>query len=1070
MVDGDGDPEGFLEGCRAALVAARIDQLFEYSTGSAAHVKAIDKDLGSGGRARAIAHLALALSAELEERERGAHLGESLELWTPEGGAMPAEIPGSLAPGAAVDALGRICRGEHRLRLEGLHDVALALSGSSPREGRRATTLVPVVVSESSLLLVIEARRFDGLLPGVFEIPEAALADRDAGWRRMESVVDELILRQSGLHAVRYSVRDNSDGELHLDRLKGESAGMALAVVSRQVVGRRSLRLDGHTAIAAAVDADGNALEVKGMAQKLALKKPSADKPDVDHLEARVLRLLVEKEHEKRLRPDGGPDQKENREVVVQADIDVVPIANLDEAMRRARLRLRRPVVTAMAVSLIVAAAIAFALTHGGTDPGVERRVAESELPGKVDAAVRRLGDDPDRAALLRAEEATVQPSASSLAALFAADQGVSKRIMTFRPEDGIASDLELAEGHRLVITGGANGEVGVWDGNTRKEEVLQRNALEDEARMIATADNGRLIAVAGDDSVLLAERSSTGLVVEIEEGLSAGASAVAFSADGKTLYAGTEDLFGSSYLVDGSWTPIEWISVDSGGHYVRDIFPLDPEHVAYCVETTGNDQALRVLDLGSYATQPVRDAAGHPVPCPAAELRPGVIATTHGPDYREVTIGRLDGARWHQVGHRHLAEELRVLGEVPGGRLFYVAGDAKVTTLTEKGEIVAGAPLGPSDHGIAVGQGGRSFAVIDGDGSIQVESLESEDPLTRRLSLLDSRSFGWAVDWSANGERLAVGTQEGDVEIFDPNDPGAGPLISRNVFPGMIRAVEVDPLGRWVWAAGDTGQVARVDARDPSAEIKYSIPLGEPIRDLELSPDGKQLAIAGVPGVGVIIMHPDLEGFERGEAEDIDALGLAWLDNKRLLVSSGIDEGDRSEAVLRVLNARDEPLGAATPTVDPGMVAVRVHGDRAAAVGFDGQVELFDVAGDTPRLLRRASTENELATDVAWSPHGEMLAVVGKGGEVTFVQAKTLQLIGKRPLGNTGGGTALAAHGETLGTLVAGQATVKLIPFGAPAWSQQICNRTQQFLSPADWIELAGPWPPYQRPCRPPE
>jgi hypothetical protein len=98
------------------------------------------------------------------------------------------------------------------------------------------------------------------------------------------------------------------------------------------------------------------------------------------------------------------------------------------------------------------------------------------------------------------------------------------------------------------------------------------------------------------------------------------------------------------------------------------------------------------------------------------------------------------------------------------------------------------------------------------------------------------------------------------------------------------------------------------------------------------------------------------------------------------------------------------------------------------------------------------------------------MLAVVGKGGDVTFVQAKTLQLIGKRRLGDTGGGTALAVHGGTLGTLVAGQATVKLIPFGTAAWSQQICDRTHRFLSPADWIELAGPWPPYQRPCRPPE
>ncbi|HYQ79266.1 MAG TPA: WD40 repeat domain-containing protein [Solirubrobacterales bacterium] len=1068
--ESSGNPAEFLDDCRTALDGKRLNELNEYASGRSPRIGEIDDNFGSGHRARAVAHLALALTAELEDAERARHLQAAIELWTLEGDALPAEVPVTLTPGATTTALAQICLGEHRLRLEGLHDIALELGGESPRGLRRATTAVPVVVGGGGLLLLIEARLVSGALPGVFEGPQAALANRDEKWRRMEQVVDELILRQDGPHAIRYLLKNNADSEVWLGPVHGESAGMALAVASRQATKRRSLPLDGHTAIAAAIAEDGRAQRVEGMAEKLAEKEPKTGEPEVHHLQRRVVRLLVEKKQAKTLVPDGiAQDRTVNREAVVAAGIDVVPIANLDEAMRKARLRLRRPALIAIAVTLIVAAAITFALTRDGNDPGLERRVAESQLPDKVDAAARRLAaTDPDRVALLRAEEATVQPSPASLSALFDADLGVSKRITSYRPREGVVSEIALADGRRLVVTGGANGELRVWDSRTREEEVLSRDALEDEARMLAVSEDGHLIAVSGTGSVLLAERSSSGLFAELEEELSGGASAVAFSADGKALYVGAEDSLGVSRFEAGGWSPIEWSSVDAGGHYVRDIIPLDADHVAFCIETTGNDQELRRLDLRRLALSVVRGPGGSAVPCPAAQLRPGVIATTHGPDYREIRIGRLEGARWRQVGYHRLPEELDVLGEVPGGHLVYTAGDTGVTTLSESGEVVAEAPLNPSDVGISVGRGGRSFAVVSGNGMVRVESLEDEDPLTPRLRLSDPSSLGWPVSWSANGERVAVGSQEGDVSVFDPRDPDAGALVWKHVFPGIVRAVEVDPLGRWVWAAGDTGQVARIDARDPTADIHYSVALGGVIRDLELSPDGKNLAVAGVPGVGVVLMRPDVEGFENG-GEEIDALGVAWLDSDRLLVSSGADsEGDRSEAILRVLNTHLEQVGGNTPTGDPGMIAVRVHGKRAAAVGFSGRVEIFNVAGDTPRLLRTVSTENELATDAAWSADGGVLAVVGDGSKVTFLETRTFQVVGARSLGDSGGGAALATHGGTLATLAVAQATVKLIPFGTSAWSQEICDRTHQFLSPADWIELVGPWPPYQRPCRP--
>jgi WD40 repeat protein len=408
------------------------------------------------------------------------------------------------------------------------------------------------------------------------------------------------------------------------------------------------------------------------------------------------------------------------------------------------------------------------------------------------------------------------------------------------------------------------------------------------------------------------------------------------------------------------------------------------------------------------------------------------------------------------------------VLGSAAGSGLVFAAGDTWLSVLAANGTVAAEAPLRPSDTAVAVAKGGRYFAASSPNNSVRLESLRPEDPLTPRLGLDDATAFGWPIDWSENGQRVAIGTQEGEVSVFDPTDPEAGAKVWRYVFPAMIRAVEFDPAGRWVWAAGSSGQVARIDARDPSADIDYSVQFDGVIRDLELSPDGKHLAVAATPGAGVLVMPPDLDGFE--QAEEVDGLAAAWLGPRRLLVASGTAEGsDRSEPVLRTFDPELEPVGGITPSPSNGFIALRAHEGRVAAVGGDGLLELYGVGGERPRVLGSAPTGNGLATDVAWSADGTALAVVGDSSRVTFFDPTSLEEIGTQPIGDSGGGTAAATHAGTLATLPLGKAVAKLVPFGVSAWAQEICDRTRLFLSPAEWVELVGPWPPYRQPCRPP-
>lgn len=1070
-VSGPAEAGRFLACCREALDSGNLRELEAHASGLSPEVSAIKDDLGNGDRARAIALLALAL-APVAEEERTERLQAALAAWTPPGGDLPVFPETSLStPDAAADVLRAICGGERRLRLQGLHDVALQLRGTPPRFRREASVYLPVTNGAGRLIL-LEAWLAEGALPGLFELPEMALADRHESWRRMERKVESLV-DPNGSHSIRYRLVDSRDSKLFLGRLGGESGGMALAVAALRVTKPHLLPLDRHTAIAAAVTNDGKAEEVEAIAEKLSLRPRDEREPDVRHLkQARIRRLLVAPGQAQKLSQDEpGKERSMDRRAVLQAGVRPIGVENLEQALRKARWRPTPAVWTALGVAAALVAVLVVSLTKSGTDPDpdLERRVAESQLPGKVEAAIRRLDrTDPDLTALLRAEHATVQPSAASLAALLEAEGELGKRMTTFRPASGVVTEVEVAAGGRLIVTGGANGEIRVWDRETLKEESLYRSdSVEDEIWMMAVSPDGRMIGAAGSRAVVLAERSTYGLSAEIDEHLVEGASAVALSPDNKTFFVGSEDVLGFSRRKGDEWTSIEWVTVDLAGHYVREVFPMDDGHVAFCLEAEGNEQELHHLTLRTYVEETVRDPRGRVVHCPATQLRPGLFAIMAGEEDNVVAFGRLDDNRWRPLGQRQLADELYLLHDVPGDSLVYAAGSDWLSVVSAAGEVVDEAQLRTSDVDVDVSEEGRYFATATSHGSVRVETLQDEDPLTPRLQLEDNSASGRAIDWSGSGERIAIGTEDGDLSVFDLGDGEEGPKLWRRVIPGRIRAVELDHDGRWAWVAGDTGQVARVDTRDPTAEIKYSLPQGGLVRDLELSPDGQQLAVAGAPGTGVMVMPLDLEGFE--QVEEVDAVSLAWLGPERILVSGGNDDEESSEAALRTFDTQLQPIGGVVPTRENGYLAVRPEGGRLAAVGADGELDVFDISSETPRLLRSLPTGNGLSTDVAWSADGKVLALVGDGDDVTYFETGTFQEIGTRSLGDSGGGGTLTVFGETLAVLPVGRSAAKLLPFGVRAWSQEICDRTRRFLSPADWVELIGAWPPYQPPCTPP-
>jgi WD40 repeat protein len=1061
--------EGFVVACREALESGALDRLRAHASGDSDAVRELERRLGTGERARAVARLALALAGD---GDRGTWLCEAVEAWGVASAAGPAELSVATdAADAVVDALHHLCRQRHDLRLAPLHDLALELLGRPPRVLRRAAVAVPVVSGGAGRLLILEAHLLDGALPGVFESPAAAVARRDAAWRDAETTVDEVIGKLDGGAAIRYRLSDNQGDASYVEDLGGASAGMALAVAARRLLRRRELPLDRHVAITAAVAPDGKAVPIAGINAKLAVADPKTGEGDVRHLDGRVRRLLVHRDQADQLDRDRvGRDRETDRLAVVPVDLDVVGIDGLDDAARKARVSLRGPALATAAITAVVALVAVLALRPSGPDAAAERRAVEAQVPAKVASAVRRLrASDPDLADLLLAQHATVQPSPASLAALIEAHGRVEARETTFRPVSGRVSELQVAGDGSWVVTGGSNGELRLWDAAKRRERSPARASnYADEIRVIALSEDERRFAAAGSRSLVVGEVGPRRFVSSLEEDIPLGTSALTFSDDGRTLYVGAADALGVTKVdADGYWSDIDWHEVTVGDHYVRDVFPLSRRMLAYCVETYTGDQQLERLDLATDTSTAVVSEDGEPIPCPAAEVATGVIASLQGEGDRTVAIGRVEDSDWTELARHRFGEEIMLLRSVAGRAQVFAASNRTLAVLDQAGEVVAEAPLRPSDDDVAIGRGGRLLAISSRSGSVRIQPLGERRDATRERFTSPGDDVR-TVAMSDDGRRLAIGGELGEVSVFDTAKPGAPPLLTREVVPGPIRTLELDATGKLAWAGGDTGQVARVPLTEPDAEIEYSAQLGDPITDIELSPDRGLLGVAGFSDTGVLTMDPGNLSFDR--VEGIDALELVWLDRRRLLVASGASPGgDQSQAAVRVFDRELKRIGRIVPTQDPGIVAMRERRGLVAAAGPNGTVVLLDVRGATPRPVRTIDTASDLATGVEWSSDGRVLAVAGGDDRIDYFEAETFQRIGDVAVDDSLGGIAMARSGGRLATGSIGTSKALLIPFGVTAWSQSMCDRTRRFVSPATWLDVAGRWPPYRRACEPP-
>jgi WD40 repeat protein len=299
----------------------------------------------------------------------------------------------------------------------------------------------------------------------------------------------------------------------------------------------------------------------------------------------------------------------------------------------------------------------------------------------------------------------------------------------------------------------------------TRTPEKLLLDGHGAGVPAVAFSPDGRLLASAAKDHSLRVWDGATGTLVRALPGHHAPIEGVAFSPDGRLLASG--DSFGGVRLWDA----------DTGKLLSQNNVPKDPPGQIWRLQFAPSGKFLAAAGYQGIAVWPLH-GAGDPQLGPVRVLVPPGKATVvydlaiH-PGSDTIVFKRHDG-QLHvadpdgTVAPRPLAVNgsvaLRGLHfDAAGRRLTYVTADRRLGVWDwHAAKVMA---IGPKAYQLALDPAGRWAATSSDTQGVLVFDVAA---VREMLTLPPEGPDVWAVAWSPDATRLAVGLSDGGVAIWD--------------------------------------------------------------------------------------------------------------------------------------------------------------------------------------------------------------------------------------------------------------------------------------------------------------
>ncbi|MFU8841422.1 MAG: helix-turn-helix domain-containing protein [Nitriliruptoraceae bacterium] len=334
---------------------------------------------------------------------------------------------------------------------------------------------------------------------------------------------------------------------------------------------------------------------------------------------------------------------------------------------------------------------------------------------------------------------------------------------------------------------------------------------------------------------------------------------------------------------------------------------------------------------------------------------------------------------------------EIYALALAPDATLLAVGDTAARITLWDVTDPSDPRPVGPEltgpegpIQGLSIAPNGRELVAVGlGDGAFRFDLTDPSDP--RPLPLLPADDITWSVAHGPDGASIAVGTELGEVLLWDVTAP-ADPQLTATLVPTdrSVLSVGFAPDGQLLVAGSRAGTVHAYDltAAPPTPVEIPDAGFDSWINALSFSPDGRHLAVGSSDG--------QLRLWERDDWTLLTSIphpagltSVAFTVAPDTLLSAGVDG-----------HARLWDLAAAVPSRLPGRIwGVGFSDDGARMAAFaGGSTGLWDVRrGGPPDALTPAipsPTDGPVFSGGgALSPDGRLLAQGTLTGEVVLLE-----------------------------------------------------------------------------------